>query len=193
MSIVRAALLASPITALGALLLFGAVHALWIVPIWDRLFGGLPFVLVGAVAVAWFYGRLRVADRLPEGAVAAGIAFGVGAWMALLPATALMLVFRATGFHAAHDDWETAFEVATAAATGAAIGWALLRDRRSAIASEAGTAALLLVQAGPVPLLNGPRPMGLFLLLAGIYAACGIIQGVATTFVVHIGRSRTVG
>jgi len=177
---VRASLLASPLTAIVSLFVFGAVHAWWIVPIWGRLLGGIPFVLVGSAGVAWFYGRLLAAGRLPEHAAMGGMLFGVGVWSALLPATALMLVFRATGFHAAHDDWETAIEVVVAAATGALVGWQLLRDRLSIIAAAVAPAALLLTQAGPVPLFNGRRPLGLFLLLAGIYAFCGIIQAMAT-------------
>ncbi len=188
---VRASLLASPITALAALLVFGTVHAWWIVPIWARLPGGIPFVLVGSLAVAWFYGRLRAAGRLPESVISGGVTFGVGMWLSLLPATALMLVARATGFHASHDGWETALEVAVAAATGALSGRFLERDRRTALAGALAAVALLLTQAGPVPFLNGPRPLGLFVLLAGIYATCGIIQGAATSLVMRSARGQT--
>ena len=180
MSLRRASLTAALGTSLFALLAFGAVHAVWIVPIWRRLLGGLPFTIAGALALAWAYAELSARSLLPQRAAVAGLVFGLGAWAALLPATGLSTVFRLTGVHRTFADLTAAAEVLAAALTGLAIGLGLRAGWRCTASMAVAAGVLLLVQAGPVAVVNGRRPLGLFFLLAGIYALSGILQAVLT-------------
>jgi len=159
------------------------MHALWIVPIWSRLLGGLPFALVGALAVGWAYAEFLSAERLPRPAFLGGLAFGFGAWIALLPATAASVILRLTGVHNSHASLSTATELATAVLTGFIIGRGLYAGKRPVVASMLALGTLLSVQAGPVPVANGWRSFGLFLLLAPLYAGCGALQAVLTGWI----------
>ncbi|HEX3129759.1 MAG TPA: hypothetical protein VH394_20660 [Thermoanaerobaculia bacterium] len=188
MSLRRASLTAALGTALFALLAFGTVHAVWIVPIWRRLLGGLPFTIAGALALAWAYAELLERGVLPRRVLIAGLVFGLGAWVALVPATGLSLLFRLTGVHWTSPNLTTAAEVLIAAATGLAIGLGLRAGWRCAASMAVAAGILLSVQAGPVAVLNGRRPLGLFFLLAGIYALSGILQAVLTDRLRLYGR-----
>ena len=180
MSFLKAALIASLATALFALVAFGAVHAAWLVPIWSRLIGGLPFTIVGASTLAWAYAELVQARRLPERPLWAGLVFGLGAWMALLPVTGLGAAFRLTGFHQAHPNVASVLEFVAAGLTGLAIGVVAHTGWRVTAALAASACVLLAVQAGPLPVPNGRRPIGLWIFLAFIYMACGIVQATLT-------------
>lgn len=180
MNLRRAALTASFGTAVFALLTFGVVHAVWLVPIWSRLLGGLPFTIVGALTLGWTYAELAIAMRLPRRPVLAGLVFGIGAWTALLPVTGIAAAFRVTGLHQAHPDLTSGVELITAGLTGVALGAAFRNGWRVTVALATSACVLLAVQAGPVSVLNGRRPAGLFVFLAGIYVACGIVQAVLT-------------
>src|ERR1043165_4872579 len=92
-SVTARVLLSGLVLGPAGLLLFGAVHAVAIVPIWSRLAGGLPFATTAGVAVSWaFYEHWRTSRR-PLG-VGAGLRFGALAWLAALPATALANAMR---------------------------------------------------------------------------------------------------
>ena len=153
---------------------FGTMHAIVLVPIWSRLLGGLPFTIAGAAAATWCFTELRRGPWQSWPWLRAGLAFGLGAWLALLPVTAAGIGFRTSGLHAAHGDLETTLEFMLAALTGGALGWCLLRTRRGALAAATFLATLLAVQAGLVPVGNGRRPMIVFLSLAVIYSVCGL-------------------
>jgi len=62
--------------AIGAVgvILFGAIHAIVIVPIWTRLLGGLPFSLIAGLAMGWALYEMRIHGRFSSGALA-GLAF----------------------------------------------------------------------------------------------------------------------
>jgi hypothetical protein len=180
MSILRASLIAALCTSVFALAAFGTVHAVWIVPIWSRLLGGLPFTIVGASALAWAYAELSTTGIMSPRVVVSGLVFGLGAWAALLPATGMSIVFRLSGAHHTHADLTTMVEVLTAATTGAGMALLLGGGKRCAVSLALAAASLLAVQAGPVNVLNGARPLGLFFFLAGIYALSGLLQALLT-------------
>jgi hypothetical protein len=188
LEILRASLIAAAGTAVVAVVAFGAIHALWIVPIWDRLLGGLPFALVGALALGWAYAECLLARRLPSAPILNGLVFGAGAWLALLPATAASTVLRVTGIHVSHPSWSGVAALGTAGLTGLFIGRRLGGGWRSTLAVGLAVVVLLAVQAGPVPVLNGWRPAGLLLLLAPLYGGCGIVQAVLTARIARSGE-----
>jgi hypothetical protein len=172
-------------TALVAVGVFGLIHAAWITPIWPRLLGGLPLALVGALVLAWCYSSFLAAQRLPHPPGKGGLVFGLGAWVALIPATGASSILRLAGFHQAHASWSTAAELAIALVTGYAIGRVARLPRVGTVSTMAACAVLLSVQAGPVPVVNGWRALGLFLLLLPLYAVCGLIQAVQTAWLVN--------
>jgi len=178
-------LIAALTTSVLALFLFGVVHAVVLVPIWSRLLGGLPFTLLGTLALGWAFVECSNAGVLSKNATAAGLAFGFGAWAALLPATALGTVFRLTGFHSSSPNIASYAELGTAALAGLLLGLRLRRGWRGVAALSVAAMVLLAVQAGPVPIVNGPRPLSLFLALAGIYATCGVVLSVISTQLTH--------
>lgn len=188
MSIRRASLTAALGTSVFALVAFGTVHAVWLVPIWSRLLGGLPFTTVGALALAWAYAELSAIGIMPHRATVAGLVFGVGAWVALLPVTGISIVFRLTGLHQMYADLTTLVEMLTAALTGLSIGLSMRIGWRCAASLAIAAGVLLAVQAGPVAVLNGRRPLGLFFFLAGIYALSGVLQAVLTDRLRRRGR-----
>ena len=174
----RAVLIAAIATAVFALALFGAVHAVLLVPIWSRLLSGLPFTLVGALALGWAFTEVASAEVLPKNAATAGLTFGFGAWAALLPATALATAFRLTGLHSASPDITSYVELGAAGLTGLLLGLGLRRGWRGLVALSLAAMVLLAVQAGPVPIVNGARALGLFLALAAVYAMSGVVLSV---------------
>ena len=183
MTPLRASLVAALGTALVAVGTFGAIHAAWIVPIWPRLLGGVPFAIAGALVLAWCYSRFLVAERLPRPAALGGLAFGLGAWVALIPATGVEAVLRLAGLHQQHGTWSTVIALGVAALTGFIIGrWARLQVS-GIVATAAAALVLLSVQAGPIPVTNGWRPLGLFLLMAPLYALCGLVQALVTEMI----------
>ena len=173
----RAILRALPLVialALLAVVAFGTMHAILLKPIWRQLLGGVPFALAGAATATWCFTELRHGPWRSWSRTRAGLAFGVGAWVAMLPVTVAGVAFRLSGLHEANENLELVLEFALAALTGAALGWWLSRTWRGALAAATFVAVLLAVQAGPVPIGNGRRPTIVFLSLAVIYAMCGL-------------------
>jgi hypothetical protein len=153
--------------------LFGAVHAVIIVPIWTRLLGGVPFGLVAGTAIGWALHELRASRRWGRGIVAA-LAFGLVLWLTLLPMTLFGVMLRAAGMHGTDDFWEVGVESLLAFGAGATAGRLIARRWRAALALGAASLALTFAQAGPIPVLNSARAAWLFAALAVIYLPCGL-------------------
>ena len=179
---IRASLLAALGTGLVGLITFGMLHAWWIVPIWDRLLRGFPFAVVGALAVGWAYGAVLTTGRLPPRTSRAGSTFGLGAWLALLPATGASAILRLSGVHQTAASLGTGIELAVAGLTGFLIGRWLASGWTTTLAVVVGLEVLLAVQAGPVPIVNSERALGLFLLLAPLYVLCGAVHAGLTAW-----------
>src|SRR4051794_8373268 len=88
----------SLLLAIAAVLLFGTLHAIVIVPIWDRLAGGLPFAFLAMVAITWTYAELRRSGRL-RATLRHAMIVGALLWLSILPTTTVGVIFRVTGFH----------------------------------------------------------------------------------------------
>jgi ABC-type glycerol-3-phosphate transport system permease component len=142
------------------------------------------------VVLAWCYSRFLVVQRLPRPAGLGGLVFGVGAWVALIPASAVASVLRLTGFHQAHSTSSTVVELGVAVLTGYLIGHGARLGRSGVLATMAAAFVLLAVQAGPIPVVNGWRSLGLLVLLAPLYALCGLVQALQTAWLVHQPRSQ---
>jgi hypothetical protein len=168
--------LAAVLLAILGTALFGALHALVIVPIWRRLPGGLPFAGLLAVVLTWTWGELRRAGLLAS-SLPHALAFGGLLWLAVLPTTLLGTVSRLTGLHRRAESLEMAGALLVAALTGLGLARLFRSPLGLQLTSAALAVTLVLGMAGPVPVVNGPRPR---LLLVGflplfVAAALGLL------------------
>lgn len=175
----RIAMITGAVAGVGAGLVFATAHAAIIVPIWDRMFGGLAgAAAVGAVA-GWSFVELH-----PEASAAnvrraatAGALFGAILWLVVSPVTAVDAVLRASGLP--RNALADAVALVLGTSGGALFGWWRRRTVRAALAGAAATLLLTLAMGGPVPIANGPRALGIFLAVLPAAAAAGAILGTA--------------
>ena len=187
----RAALIASIGTAVASWALFGVIHAFWIVPIWNRMLGGLPFAIVGAAAVGWAYAETMTGAHARGVTMRVGFAFGAIAWALLLPATAAASVIRLAGLHQPEFALpEDVLVMSLTASVCGLVGWRRRRSPRAGAACALAGVVLLAVQSGPIPAINGFRAAGLLFLLLPLYAFAGAVQAVAST---ALAQPHTIG
>lgn len=177
-------------TAIGLLgvVLFGAIHAVIIIPIWTRLLGGFPFGLVAGLAMGWALYELRVPLQ-SRARVIVTLAFGVLVWATLIPMTLFGVMLRVTGMHGGDDAWEVLSESLLAVGTGVAAGRLITRRWRAALALGTASLGATLTQAGPIPVMNSVRAAWLFAALTVVYLACGLALGLVASLVSQSFRS----
>src|SRR5215813_1047800 len=174
-SLVRYLITGATIGLLGVVL-FGLIHAIVIIPIWTRLFGGVPFAVIAGLAMGWAFYELRpLAGPGPRGL--AGMVFGFLMWVTLVPMTVFGVIVRRAGMHTQNDSWETIVEVVLALVSGAAAGRLIGGRWRPALALGIASLVLALTQAGPIPLTTTTRAARLFAGVAIIYLLCGLALG----------------
>lgn len=142
-------LVAGAVTGMLGVVVFGAAHAIIIVPIWTRLLGGIPFGVGAGLAMGWAFQEAQTV-RWPFRRSSRGLQFGFLMWLTLIPATACGAIFRLTGIHSQHDTWELVAELLAALGTGAATGRAM---------------------GGPIPVTTSARAAWLFVAFAAIYSS----------------------
>ena len=171
---VAAWVIAGVVVGLVGWLLFVSVHAVVIVPIWNRSAGGIPFALIGGLALAGCMWSMRIETF----AGAAG--FGVFMWLLLLPSTAVAGLLRVLNVRHQMGDWDTVVDLSIAAITGYLAGLLLRHSQRVALALSIGMALLMTAMAGPVPVTNSRRAMTLFVMFLPMF-----VIGSVVVFVVH--------
>ena len=161
----------SALLAIIAVILFGTVHALTIIPIWSHLAGGLPFAAVAAVPITYTFHTLVRSGRWPLTA-GSGLRFGVLCWAAGLPTTIFVNAMRLAAAPASRPAWVDPASFLVAVSTGLAVFGAFTRQWRPAIAGALAIGALLAMGGGVVPIVNSQRALGLW---AGflVVEACG--------------------
>ena len=184
----RVAMLVGACAGVGAGLVFATAHALLIVPIWNRMAGGLAFgALAGAVG-GWTFAELyarEAADRLPR-AAAAGARYGALLWLAVSPVSAVDALLRVTGVVPRYEWLGVVVALTIATATGSVLGWYRRHNRRGMIAGAAAVVLMTLAMAGPVPIGRNARALGIF--LAVLPAA--IIAGTIIASAIALARPR---
>ena len=167
-------LVAGMITGIVGVAAFGITHDILIEPIWSSLPGGIPFALASGGSIGWAFYEFQASGgssfNLKNGAL-----FGILLWVNLIPMTLFAVFLRKSGMRSAMGDWETVAESAIAILTGALAGWLLTRARRPTLALGVAMLCLVLVMAGPIPILNSPRAAYLFGAFLVIYPVCGVI------------------
>jgi hypothetical protein len=154
--------------------LFGAAHALVIVPIWSRLGFGIPFAVIAGAALGWAHyelvrcGRLSLRSR-------DGMVFGSGAWLLFLPPTLIGVVARLTGWHARAEHLEVAAELVAAGLSGFGLGWWLGKGR-TALSGLVVALAFTAAVGGPLPLTTGGRAFRIWFAFLLILSLAGLLH-----------------
>jgi hypothetical protein len=177
--------------AFSGVALFGTLHAVAIVPIWNRLAGGIPQALIAAAALTFVYRRLRRAARVDAG-VRGALVFGGVAWLAVLPTTALGALLRSMGLHGRHETLELVGALAVAAVSGAALARLARLELRDVAGSSLATVALVTAMSGPIPVTNGRRPILLLLGFLPLFLASAVVLALAHGFFQRRGASSDV-
>ena len=176
----RAALLAGAAAGLGAGLVFATAHAILIVPIWNRMMGGLTFGALAGAGAAWAFTELYPdAQATLRGSAYAGARFGGLLWLAAAPATVVDAALRTTGVTASVRWLEVPVALIMFATAGALLGRSRRSTRRAMIAGAVATLLLGFAMAGPVPIMRGPRAFAIFLAVLPASLIAGAIVGVA--------------
>ena len=161
-------------------LTFAVAHAFIIVPIWDRMMGGLAFGATAGAVGAWAYHELHSASQQSVGdAVLKGAGFGVLLWLAVAPATLADAVLRVVGVLPRLELLGVIIALALAIGVGATWGWRRTRRKRGALAVAAAALALLVAMGGPVPIGKSIWALGIFLAVLPASIVAGIVVGVA--------------
>jgi hypothetical protein len=182
---VRPALIAGSFSGLAAGLVFAVAHALLIVPIWNRMAFGLASAAVAGLAAGWAFVELGFgrasADQPRSWAAdaAAGLRFGALLWLAVVPVTLADTALRLAGLALRFELLAVVVAVCLAITGGALLGLRLGGTRRAMVAGAAATLLLTVAMAGPVPLPNGRRAVGIFLSVLPACMTAGLILGLA--------------
>lgn len=174
-----AAIIAGALSGVAGGLLFATLHAIIIVPIWDRMTSGLVF---GAIAGAG--AGLAFAECYPEAVrvrtrsnLLIGARFGALLWLAIAPVSGADALLRATGLAPRYELLAVAVAVLLALAGGAALAWIITHRRRAAIAGAVAGILLVIAMAGPVPVGRSTRALGIFLAVFPAAILGGIALG----------------
>jgi len=151
---------------------FGVVHALAIVPIWDRLASGLLFAVPSGALIGWSFVEMQSAARTPSSPRLTW-GFGVLVWVTLLPSLVLANVLRLLSASASTREFGDVAAFALTACLAVGIAHAEATGWRAKVSFAVGTCGLLAASGGPIPVVNGPRARALFLGVTALWLAAG--------------------
>lgn len=176
---ILAGIAAGAVSGVAGGLLFATLHAFIIVPIWNRMTGGLIFgAIAGAGAGAAFAACYPEAVRArTTHNVVIGARFGALLWLSIAPVTAADALLRATGLAPRYELLAVAVAVILALVGGATLAWLISHRIHATVAGAAAGLLLVIAMAGPVPVGRSARAFNIFLaafpaaLLGGIALA----------------------
>ena len=151
---------------------FGVVHALAIVPIWDRLAPGLFFAVPSGALIGWSFVEMQLAAPTSASPLLTW-GFGLLVWVALFPSLVLANVLRLLSVSASTREFGDFAAFALTAVVAGAIAHASATGWRVKVSFAAATCGLLAAGGGPIPIVNGPRARGLFLGVTALWLAAG--------------------
>lgn len=160
-------------------LLFATLHAIIIVPIWDRMTQGLIFGAVAGAGAGWAFAEcypaaVRATRRQNAGI---GARFGALLWLSVTPVSGADALLRATGVAPRYELLAVAVAVVLALAGGAALAWLITHRRRAALAGAIAGLLLVIAMAGPVPVGRSMRAFNIFLAVLPASVLGGIALG----------------
>ena len=151
---------------------FGVIHALAIVPIWDRLAPGLFFAMPSGALIGWAFVEMQRAARTPSSPLLTW-GFGLLVWVTLFPSLVLANVLRLLAVSPSTRDLADFAAAALTAVVAAAIAHVCAAGWRAKVSFAVGTCGLLAASGGPIPVVNGPRARALFLGVSALWLAAG--------------------
>lgn len=160
-----AAIVAGALSGVGGALLFATLHALIIVPIWDRMSSGLVWGGVTGAAAGWAFAECYpdVVRTVTKRGVLSGVLFGSLLWISIAPVTGADAILRLLGLAQRYELLAVAVAVILAVIGGGTLGWLLTHKRRATIAGAVAGLLLVVSMAGPVPVGRSPRARNIFL------------------------------
>ena len=179
-----AGIFAGALSGVAGGLLFATLHALIIVPIWDRMTSGLIWGAVTGGAAGWMFAESYpdAVRAITKRGVLNGALFGALLWISIAPVTGVDALLRSFGLASRYELIAVAIAVLLAVIGGGTLGWLLTHNRRATIAGAVAGLLLVVAMAGPVPVGRSPRARNIFLavlpaaVLGG--AALGLISPV---------------
>lgn len=183
----RNAIIAGVLAGIGSALVFATAHAIIIVPIWDRITGGLVWGALAGGIGAWAFAELYPATEPPGRSAWTGARYGALLWLLLAPVSLVDAVLRRLGVLPRLELLGVAIALLLGATAGALFGRYRVGTWRGMIAGAAATLMLMLAMGGPVPIGRNPRAFGIFLSVL----PSAIIGGAVVGAVVGFARLRT--
>lgn len=162
---VLVAVLAGALSGVAGALLFATLHAIIIVPIWDRMTSGLVFGAIAGAGAGWAFAEWypsAVSTRAKR-RVVSGARFGALLWLAVSPVTGADALMRAVGLASRYELVAVAVAILLALAGGGVLGWLVSHRFRGALAGAVAGILLVVAMSGPVPVGRGSRALGIFL------------------------------
>lgn len=176
---ILAASLAGALSGVAGGLLFAALHAMIIVPIWDRMTSGLIFGAIAGTGIGWAFAECHpeAIRTMTKRSVGVGARFGALLWLAVTPVTAADALLRAVGLAPRYELLAVAVAVVLALAGGGTLGWLITHRFRGALAGAAAGLFLTVAMAGPVPVGRSTRALHIFLAVLPAAVLGGIALG----------------
>jgi hypothetical protein len=160
-----AGIVAGALSGVAGALLFATLHAIIIVPIWDRMTSGLVWGAMAGAGAGWAFAECypdAVRTRTKR-SVGVGARFGALLWLAVTPVTGADALLRAAGFAPRYELLAVAVAILLAIAGGGALGWLITHRFRGALAGAVAGILLVIAMAGPVPVGRSSRALNIFL------------------------------
>jgi hypothetical protein len=190
---VLAGTLAGALSGVAGGILFATLHAMIIVPIWDRMTSGLVFGAIAGAGAGWAFAECypdAVRTRSWRG-VSIGAGFGGLLWIAVAPVTGADALLRAAGIAPRLELLAVAVALVLAAGGGGALGWLITRRIRGAVAGAVAGLLLTIAMAGPVPVGRSVRAINIFLAVLPAAVLGGIaLAVVAPSIFTALARQR---
>lgn len=179
------------LSGVAGALVFAALHALIIVPIWTRMTSGIAWGALAGATAGWMLAKCFSPHLTSSlwNAARNGIIFGATLWLLVAPVTGADALLRSAGIAPRYELVAVAVALVLGGGSGAIFAWRRTRSRHAAISGAAATLALTVAMAGPVPVGRSARAVGIFL---AVLPAAMIGGGILASIVWLLHRRREV-
>ena len=170
--------------SVAAALVFATAHALIIVPIWNRVAGGVALAAIAGAVCGHAFSVMHP-DATHHGmrrALLRGAIYGALLWLAVAPVSLADALLRAAGIARRYVPLADIVAVLLALAGGSSLGHRLGRTRRAAMWGALATLLLTCAMGGPVPITRDSRAFGIWLAVLPACTVAGGTLGVLLTW-----------
>ena len=176
--------LAGLASSVAAALVFATAHSLIIVPIWNRVAGGVALAAIAGAACGQAFSAIHpdAAHHGVKRAVYLGARYGALLWLAVVPVSLVDAVLRVAGIARRYDPLTDIVAVLLALAGGWFLGHRIGRTRRAAAWGALATLLLTCAMGGPVPIARNLRAFGIWLAVLPACVVAGTILGAVLTW-----------